>query len=92
MATGRQRFALQQLERAAAGLPDWPVAEVTAITVGGGTDGNALVTVDYQGATLKVPFLLHYTPVVGHVVALGRSGGNWIILGRPGGFPPAGGI
>lgn len=88
MTTGAQRFALQQLNARGPELPDWPRALVTAITVGGGTDGQSLVTVDYRGAELDFPHMDHYTPVVGHVVALARVDGVWTIFGRPIGFPP----
>jgi hypothetical protein len=89
MPTGAQRFALQQLERSAPTVPDLPLATVTTVTAGASTDDIALVTVNYLGASLKFPYLTSYTPVVGHRVALGRCGGVWTILGRPGGFPPA---
>lgn len=87
MASGADRLVRQQLDRKAADMPDWPTATVTAITVGGGSDGQDLVTVNYLGASLKFPHMAHYTPVVGHVVALIRIGGNWTIAGRPVGFP-----
>lgn len=89
MPSGLQRFARQQLERLAPSVPEFPVAVVTAITTGGGTDGADLVTVNYKGASLKFSHLSNYTPAVNHVVILARSGGNWVILGRPIGFPPA---
>lgn len=89
MASGRQRFVRQQIDRAPAGEPPGEVAVVTAVTAGGGTDGNALVTVTHNGSTQKYPYLLQYTPVVGHVVAIHPWGGTYLILGRPGGFPPA---
>jgi hypothetical protein len=89
MPDGRRRLAAHLLKPHTADIPDWPVATVTAITVGGGTDGLDLVTVNYAGSSLKLSHFTHYTPAVGHVVALGRSGGSWIILGRLGGFPPA---
>jgi len=90
MASGRDRFARQQLEQRARALDavELPVATVTAVQAGASLDGIALATVDYLGASLKVPYLTSYTPVVGHVVAMTRHAGNWLILGRPGGFPP----
>lgn len=87
MASGARRFALQQLDRVAADVPDLPLAEVTAIDPTGGTDAEALVTVLYLGAELDLPHLAHYTPTVGDKVALARYGGVWTIIGRPVGFP-----
>lgn len=87
MRSGAHRLALQQLNSRAADLPDLPTAEVTAITVAGGTDGGDLVTVTYDGADLQLPHMSTYTPVVGHLVVLVRVGGSWTILGRPVGFP-----
>lgn len=84
---GQRKLALAALDQRAATVPDLPVAEVTGVAVGAGTDGQDVVTVKYLGAYLQFSRLLTYTPVVGHVVALGRVGGNWTILGRPGGFP-----
>jgi hypothetical protein len=89
MASGAQRFALQQLDRAAAENPgELPLATVTTVTAGGATDSNALVTVNYLGGSLQLPYMAHYTPVVNHRVALARVGDIWTILGRPIGFPP----
>lgn len=92
MPSGRERLARLFIDRhtsqAEAAQAGGPIAVVTAVTTGGGTDGVDLVTVTHDGATRQYPHLLQYTPVVGHVVALGRWGGTWIILGRPGGFPP----
>lgn len=88
MASNAHRFAVQQLERAAAQpTVEMPMATVTAVTAAGAEDGNALVTVDYLGAALQFPYLDSYTPVVGHRVALIRLGGIWTIFGRPVGFP-----
>lgn len=49
------------------------VATVTAVTAGGAADGNALVTVNWQGASVRVAYAASYTPVVGHVVLLART-------------------
>lgn len=87
MTSGADRLARQQLDRKAAQMPDWPTAVVTAIDVAGGWDGQDLVTVDYFGSSQTFPHMAHYTPVVGHVVALIRIGGSWTIAGRPVGFP-----
>lgn len=82
-----QKFALQQLDRAAAAMPDAPIATVTGIASGAGTDGADVVTVTYLGASLQFAHMAHYTPAVGHVVTLKRVGGNWVIDGRPIGHP-----
>lgn len=87
MRSGAHKLAVQNLNARAAEIPDKPTAQITAITVGGGTDGQDLVTVLYLGATLKFPHLDSYTPVVGHMVVLDRVGGSWTIIGRPVGFP-----
>ena len=88
MPTGRQKLAQQQKERRAApAQPLTGTAHVTAVTTGGGTDGNSLVTVTYDGATLKLPHYPFYTPVVGHNVTLLRVDGQWVVLGNPVGFP-----
>lgn len=79
----------QQKAPAMPDIPEFPTGRVTAITAGASTDHLNLVTVRYRGADLKLPYLTHYTPVVGDVVALARIGGNPTIIGRPGGFPPA---
>ena len=89
MATGQQRFAQQQRELAAREVPEDPTAVVTNVQPGAATDQLALVTVDYLGAPMRLRYLTSYTPVIGHVVVLGRSGGDWYIKGRMGGFPPA---
>lgn len=87
MADGASRLTAHLLQPPDEDLPELPKATVTAVTPGGASDGNALVTVDYLGSTLQFGYLSSYTPAVGHVVALGRIGGNWTILGRPIGHP-----
>lgn len=89
MATGTQRFARQQIAAATGGGDVGEVATVTAVTAGGGRDGNALVTVLHNGSSQKYPYLLTYAPAVGDVVAIHPWGGSYLILGRPGGIPPA---
>ena len=84
---GSARFVRQALDRAAAKMPDLPIATVTAIAAGAGTDGQSVVTVTYMGASLQFPHMAHYTPVVGDVVALVRVSGQWVIDGKPVGFP-----
>jgi len=90
MPSNVQRFAQQQreqLERAAQRMPEKPIATVTVVTAGGGTDGQTLVTVSYNGASLALPHKASYTPVVGHIVVLDRAGGQWIVDDRLVGFP-----
>jgi hypothetical protein len=90
MPSGAQRFTRQQIDKALTPPPpaDLPVATVTAVTAGGGTDGQALATVNYLGSAQQLAHLLTYTPAVNDQVLLARAGGTWIILGRLGGFPP----
>lgn len=88
MSKGADRLVQQQLNQRVAALPEWPTARVHAIAPAGGTDGQALVTVDYLGSLLKLPHMDHYTPVVGHVVVLANVNGLPTIVGRPIGFPP----
>jgi hypothetical protein len=88
MPSGLQRLVQQQTAQPLPELPEIPMAVVATVTAGAATDGNALVTVTYNGATLPAKYLLHYTPVVGHQVMVAKSGGVITILGRPGGFPP----
>ena len=90
MPTGKQKLAKQLGGKTTPAIPDNSLfgrAKVTAVTTGGGTDGNSLVTVLYKGATLKLPHYPSYTPAVGHVVTLIRVEGNWHVLGNPVGFP-----
>lgn len=84
-----RKMAAKLLDRQAATVPDLPLATVTAVQPGAGTDGLDLVTVRYAGGDLQFPYMRHYTPVIGDVVALGRWGGQWHIVGCPGGFAPA---
>lgn len=87
MADVRARFTAMLLDRAADEAAELPSATVVAVTPGAAADGNALVTVRYLGADLKLPYMAHYTPGVGHKVTLGRVGGTWVIFGRVIGFP-----
>lgn len=86
MVSGARRLALQQMERRD-DAPELPQATVTAVTVGGGTDGQDLVTVDYLGSSLQLPHLDSYSPAVADRVVIVRVGGLLTILGRPVGFP-----
>jgi hypothetical protein len=88
MPAGTRAFVLAQIERDARNRPtQLPTATVTAIAPGGGTDGQTLVTVDYDGASLALPHMDYYTPALQHRVALAKIGGVWTILGRPIGHP-----
>ena len=73
MVSGARRFVLQQLDRAAKGTPELPTGTVTA---------TSPLTVSFQGASLQLRRMAAYTPAVGDVVTLARSGGNWIVLGK----------
>jgi hypothetical protein len=88
MPSGTRAFVLGQLDRANRDRPtELPIATITAITAGGGTDLQSLVTVDYDGGSLALPHMDYYTPAVGARVALAKVGGVWTILGRPIGHP-----
>lgn len=87
MVSGAARLSQQLLDTTAAATPDGQIATVTAVAATGGTDGQPLVTVRHNGAVLSYPHFSSYSPAVGDVVALGRWGGTWVILGRPVGFP-----
>lgn len=87
MASGGQRFVRQQLERGLDDIPELPQAKVTAISAGAGADGLDVVTVLYNGASIKCSHEAAYTPVVGHMVSIYRYAGGYCISGRPIGFP-----
>lgn len=65
----------------------WAVGTIKAVAVGGAVDGNALVTVTWQGADVFVPYGSHYTPVVGHVVLMARFGPQLAVVCRLVGIP-----
>lgn len=73
MASGARKFVLQQLDKAAAEMPDLPVAVVTV---------TSPLTISFRGASLTVRRLAQYTPAVNDVVTLVRSGGTWIVVGK----------
>lgn len=87
MATGAQKLAQQQLAREAPPV-NFPQAQITAVSAGASKDGQSLVTVLYRGASLKLPYMSHYTPVVGHMVPVALVDGVLTIWGNPIGFPP----
>jgi hypothetical protein len=88
MPTGTRAFVLGQIERAARQKPtEQPMATITAIAPGGGTDGQSLVTVDFDGSSIPLPHMDSYTPTVGARVGLVKWGGVWTIIGRPIGHP-----
>jgi hypothetical protein len=64
------------------------VGTVAAVSAGGAADGNALVTVTWQGTSIQVAYAASYTPVVGHVVLLARTQ-PLVILCRVIGTPPS---
>lgn len=89
---GARRLAAEQgRDRRPQGATHWEVgqAQVTAVTSGGASDGNALVTVDYRGALQDAAYLASYTsPAVGHQVAVEvSSDGALLIIGRVIGTP-----
>lgn len=72
------------------GIPHtWFVSGVIAsVTAGAASDGNARVTVTYNGATQAMAYPSGYTPVVGHVVTVMlTSQGAVQILNHPIGTP-----
>lgn len=85
MPSGRERLARQQIAQAAA-PPDLMEAGQAKVTAVSGAS-PPVVTISYLGGSYQVSHLLQYTPVVGHVVAVCRYAGSYLILGRPGGFP-----
>lgn len=44
------------------------LATIASVTAGAATDGNALVTIVWRGATVPAAYTASYTPTVGHVV------------------------
>lgn len=63
------------------------VGTITGLVPAGAADGNALVTVNWQGAQVYATYLASYTPVIGHVVAMLRTQ-PLLILDRVVGTPP----
>ncbi|GAA2566404.1 hypothetical protein GCM10010435_44510 [Winogradskya consettensis] len=62
--------------------------KVTAVAAGAASDGAALLTVTYDGASQEVAYLASYTPTMGHnVVLLVSSDGALLCLGRAVGTP-----
>jgi hypothetical protein len=49
-------------------------------TVTGTSGTKVVVTVD--SATMTIPRLSSYTPIVGDVVAIDTSGDGWLVLGK----------
>lgn len=66
-----RRLADQQAERMASQPRSGHFADVVAVAAGAGTDGNAVVTVNWNGEDcVAAGYAASYTPVVGHRVAL----------------------
>lgn len=80
-------FVSTILAAADSGSP-FAVGTVTDVAAGAAADGNALVTVDWQGTDVKVAYAASYTPVVDHVVLLARTQ-PLVILCRLIGTPPS---
>jgi hypothetical protein len=91
LSRGGQRLAAEQgRDRPPQGITySWPEPGVIAtVTPGAASDGNALATVTYNGATQEAAYLAAYTPTVGHnVLLLVTSTGSVVILGRILGTP-----
>lgn len=72
-AFGTRRFVAQHLDKATMELFELPVGVVSTASP---------LTVNWRGALLRMRRLDSYTPAVGDVVTLARSGGTWIVLGK----------
>lgn len=66
----------------------WAVGTVASVVAGGAADGNALVSVNWQGSSVRVAYASSYTPVTGHVVLMARVGPRLVIVCRLIGTPP----
>lgn len=62
-------------------------ASVVSVAAGGAADGNSLVVINWRGTDVAAPYLAAYTPTVGHVVAVVKTGSQLLILGRVVGTP-----
>lgn len=65
------------------------VGVIATVTAGAAADGNALVTVTWQGSTSACAYPSTYTPVVGHRVLLAIQPPQIVILCRLIGTPTA---
>lgn len=65
------------------------VGVIATVTAGAAADGNALVTVTWNGATTACAYPSTYTPVVGHKVLLAIQPPQIVILCRLIGTPTA---
>lgn len=74
---------------AAQGASPFAVGTVTAVDLAAAADGNALVTVDWRGSSVRAAYCASYTPDVGHVVFMARFGPQLLVLDRIVGTPPA---
>lgn len=68
---------------------EWAVGTIATVTAGAAADGNALVTVSWQGTAIRAAYGAHYTPTVGHVVLMARVGPQLAIVCRLIGTPPS---
>lgn len=59
--------------------PAWAVGVVKTVTPNG--SDPPLVTVTWKGADVPARCPRHYTPVVGHLVLMGRFGPQLLIVG-----------
>jgi hypothetical protein len=84
-----RRLADQQKTQAQAPPADRFVwGTIATVTAGAASDGNALVTVTWRGATVTANgYLSSYTPVAGNRVLCTYIGNQLIVLGRTVGAP-----
>lgn len=62
-------------------------AIVVVVTPGAASDGNALCTVNWDGARVDAAYSAIYTPVVGHDVLCVYQAGQLVVLTRIIGTP-----
>jgi hypothetical protein len=62
-------------------------AVVAAVTPGGASDGNALVTLTWRGMSIAAAYSSAYTPVAGHTVLVHVQPPSVVILARVIGTP-----
>lgn len=68
--------------------PSWfEQAVVASVAAGAASDGNALVTVTWHGASVQAAYLSSYSPTVSHTVLVLVQPPSLLILGRVIGTP-----
>ena len=64
--------------------PEWAgTATVSNAAKGTLSDGRKLITVTWQGVDVDCTYLAAYTPAAGDHVLFLRSGGSFVVLGKP---------